>query len=449
MIKFESIDPTQEKIKTSYPYIDNIALSQKIINLNAGFKSWSQTTFEFRANRFRAIADSLVKNKLQLSTLMATEMGKPVTQGQAEVQKCADVCLYYAENAEKLLNNTRLPEISYQPLGVILGIMPWNFPLWQVFRFIIPTMMVGNVCIIKHAPNIPETTLAISKLMKEAGFDEDVFTTVFASHQQIEGIIKDNIVKGVSLTGSGRAGSVVASLAGQHLKKVVLELGGSDPFIVFDDADLDLAVETAVRARFTNAGQVCISAKRFFIHETIFDQFMSLFKSKIAALRVGDPSHQDTDMGPMARADLRNMIQNQVARSIELGATSVYEHDDIPKKGWFYPPTILTNVKKGMPVIDEETFGPVAVLIPFSNEEEVISLANDTPYGLGASIWTADQDRAQRCCHRIEAGAVFVNAQVSSMPELPFGGIKESGFGRELGLDGLTTFCNTKTIVIK
>lgn len=443
---FESINPTTEALESRFDFISDDKLTITISSLHKGFHEWSNYDLSHRAQLFNKCANHLEQSQSEFAKLMADEMGKPVTQGLAEIQKCADVCRYYANHTISLLKTHQNPHISYQPLGVLLGIMPWNFPFWQVFRFIIPTMIMGNTCLIKHAPNIPKTTLAINQLLHESGFNQDIFSSIFASHEQIESIIQNPKIVGVSLTGSEKAGRTIAKLAGQHLKKVVLELGGSDPFIVFEDSNINLAVKTAVRARFTNAGQVCISAKRFLIQESIFKIFQEKFLNEVSTLKIGNPQNKDTTLGPLARKDIMETIHKQVEESLNLGAKKLYGNVQTPEKGWFYPPTILTHVKKGMPVYDNETFGPVAVLIPFKNCDEAIQLANDTQYGLGASIWTQDNDIANRCSNQIQAGAVFINAQVTSMPELPFGGIKSSGFGRELGVEGLTTFCNIKTI---
>jgi len=426
--------------------------SEKIISLaDRAFKSWKETSFSFRSELMKNAAKVLRDNSEEYSSLMTIEMGKPILQSRAEVKKCAWVCDYYADNAEKFLTDEIIKTeaaksfSSYQPLGVILAIMPWNFPFWQVFRFAVPAIVAGNTVLLKHAPNVTACALEIAELFANAGFPKGVMSALIIEAERSEAVIAHTLVRGVTLTGSEKAGRAVAGLAGKHLKKVVLELGGSDPFIVFDDANLQNSCTVGVTSRMMNAGQVCIAAKRFIVQKSAFEAFLRFQTSALQSIRIGDPTDLNTEIGPMARPDLVENIEQQVNRSIEMGAQLVCGgkrselHPDI------YLPTLLINVSKGMPVCDEETFGPVMIAIPFETEEEAIRLANDTRFGLGCSIWTKNSERAERVASQIEAGAVFVNSLVKSDPRVPFGGVKNSGFGRELAQAGIKEFMNLKT----
>jgi len=380
-------------------------------------------------------------------------MGKIISESRAEVEKCAWLCEHYAENAETLLKpefietDASKSYVRYDAVGVIYGIMPWNFPFWQALRAAVPTIMAGNTFVLKHAPNVMGCGLALEKLFVDADFPRNVFTNLIIDIDLSENVIASPYVQGVTLTGSQRAGSAVAAQAGKYLKKTVMELGGSDPYIVLKDAEINNSCKTGVCSRMLNAGQVCISAKRFIVEEEIFDEFVQEQKSLLESMVLGDPINEETEMGPMARPDLLGGIEKQVEESVKLGAKIICGGKRINDK--FYAPTLITNAKKGMPVYDEETFGPVSVVIPAKDAEDAIRIANDTSYGLGASLWTKDLELAEKLAVKIEAGAVFINGMTKSDPRLPFGGIKQSGYGRELGGLGIREFVNAKTVWVK
>jgi succinate-semialdehyde dehydrogenase/glutarate-semialdehyde dehydrogenase len=392
----------------------------------------------------------------EYARLMADEMGKLLSEGRAEVEKCAWVCEYYADNAEKFLAREEIQTdasrsfVTFEPLGVILAVMPWNFPLWQVFRFAAPGLMAGNTGVLKHASNVQGCALAIEAVFREAGFPENVFRTLVIGSKLANHAIEHPKVRAVTLTGSTPAGRSVASKAGELLKKTVLELGGSDPYVILEDADLDLAVDACVTGRMINGGQSCIAAKRFIVPEKIRSDFETRFVEKMKAKKLGDPLQEDSDVGPQARSDLRDELHLQVTQSIEKGARCLVggEVPDMP--GAFYPPTVLTDVVKGMPAYDEELFGPVAAIIPVGDEDEAIRVANDSVFGLGAAVFTRDAARGEEIAARqLQAGCCFVNAFVRSDPRLPFGGVKESGYGRELGDYGIKEFVNIKTVYVR
>ncbi|MGW8121921.1 NAD-dependent succinate-semialdehyde dehydrogenase [Roseivirga echinicomitans] len=418
------------------------------------FSSWKEMSFGPKATLFHRLADILEERKTALAETMTLEMGKLTAEGIAEVEKSALVCRYYADNAEKFLKDEILKSdhsktfISYHPLGTILAVMPWNFPLWQVFRFAAPTLMAGNVGLLKHASNVQMCAQAIEDVFIEAGFPNGVFQNLRIESSKVEAIIKDDRIKAVTLTGSEGAGSAVASAAGSKIKKSVLELGGSDPFIVLDDADMDLTVRAAVKARIRNCGQSCIAAKRFIVVERVYDEFAEKFISFMKALRLGDPQDKMTSCGPMASEALANELLKQVEDSVAKGAKVLLGGKRSEREGAYFDPTILADVKPGMPAYEDELFGPVASLFKVKNEEEAIALANATKYGLGASIWTQDLARGELMARKIDSGSVFVNHTVSSDPRLPFGGIKSSGYGRELSHLGIREFVNIKTIAI-
>lgn len=397
----------------------------------------------------------LRKNSDQYAGLMTEEMGKPITQAKAEVEKCAWCCEFYADNAEKFLEDEIVQTdasksyIRFEPLGVILAVMPWNFPFWQVFRFAAPTLMAGNTAVLKHASNVSGCALAIEKIFEEAGFPKNVFRTLLVPSKNIESIIGNPNIAAVTITGSSSAGKSVASLSGKYLKKCVLELGGSDPFIVLDDVDVESCAVTAAGARIINTGQSCIAAKRFIVLEKIADQFEAAMVKKMESMVIGDPMDSKTEVGPMAREDLLLNLDKQVQDSIKKGAKLLIGGKRLNREGYFYAPTILSNVTKGMPAYDEEIFGPVASIIRVKDVEEAITVANDTIYGLGASVWTKDQKKGEEIAKQIQAGAVFVNGIVKSDPRLPFGGIKQSGFGRELGTYGIKEFVNVQAVWTK
>ena len=387
---------------------------------------------------------------------MTLEMGKPIAQSRAEVEKCAWVCEYYAENAEKFLSDELITTdasksfVTFQPLGVVLAVMPWNFPFWQVFRFAAPSLMAGNSGILKHASNVSGCALAIEEVFREAGFPKNLFKTILVPSSEMESVIKNEKIKAVTLTGSVPAGKSVAKTAGSVLKKTVMELGGSDPYVILEDADLEMAAETCVNARLINGGQSCIAAKRFIVVEKIYNEFEKLFVEKMKLKKMGDPFDESNDLGPQASVSLRDDLHKQVEKSIKLGAELLLGGKIPEIKGAYYPPTVLSNVKKGMPAYDEELFGPVAAIIKSKDETEAIKIANDTIFGLGAAVFTSDMKRGEKIAkEKLQAGCCFVNAFVKSDPRLPFGGIKESGYGRELSAFGIKEFVNIKTIYIK
>lgn len=451
-----SINPaTGEKEKEFNTHSDQFITD----NINTGysvFNEWRGSTFAERSRLFRNLANVLRETKEESARIMVKEMGKTITQAIAEAEKCAWVADYYAEKGEEFLTDFPIETeaqksyVSFQPLGIILGIMPWNFPFWQVFRFAVPTIMAGNTAILKHASNVPESAVMIEEIFRKAGFPENVFKTMLISSKQIPLVMSNPYVQGVSLTGSTPAGKNVASLAGNYMKKAVLELGGSDPYIVLEDADIEMATESSVTARLINNGQSCIAAKRFIVHKSIRNQFEEAFVEKVKQKKMGDPMEETNDLGPIARDDLRDELHDQVTRSINGGA-KVLAGGDLPSsKGFFYPVTVLSDVKPGMAAWDEETFGPVAPITYFETDEEAARLANDNPFGLGAAVFSEDIERAEKLArNEIHAGSVFINDFVKSDPRLPFGGIKESGFGRELSMFGIREFTNIKTIRIR
>jgi succinate-semialdehyde dehydrogenase/glutarate-semialdehyde dehydrogenase len=403
----------------------------------------------------RKVAALLKERAQELGRLAALEMGKPIKDGAAEATKCAWVCDFYAENAERFLapreetSDGSRAYVRFDPIGVVLAVMPWNFPYWQVFRFIAPHIMAGNGGLLKHASNVPQCALAIEKLMHDAGFPKDLFRTLLIGSKPVRGIILDDRIAAATITGSEPAGKSVAAAAGEAIKPSVLELGGSDPFIVLADADLEQAAKTAAVARTINAGQSCICAKRFIVEAPVYDAFLERFTAAMKAVRVGDPTKADTDIGPQARADLRDEMHGIVKQAIEEGARVVMGCE-VPKgPGAFYPVSILADVKRTNVAAKEELFGPVAVVMKAATADEAVEIANDSRFGLGASLWTRDPAQVERLVPRIEAGAVFVNGMVKSDPRLPFGGVKTSGYGRELGLEGIRAFVNVKTVWVK
>lgn len=452
----QSINPTNNNLIASYQEFDKSKIQSIIENANAQFLNWSNSPFSLRAELLKNTAKILREDKKRLAELMTLEMGKPIIQSYAEVDKCAWVCDYYAENGENFLSDEIVQTdfsksyVSFQPLGVILAIMPWNFPLWQVFRFAAPTLMAGNTCILKHASNVSGCALEIEQVFLRAGFPKYSFNTVLLSPSRIEEIISHPFIHAVSLTGSVPAGSAVASLAGKYLKKTLLELGGSDPYVVLKDADLELAVETCVTSRLINAGQSCIAAKRFIVEEPIYDEFVEKYSNLMASKKMGDPFDEKNDIGPQASIKLRDELNLQVFESISKGA-KLKVGGYIPENdGAFYPPTVLADVKPGMPAFDEEIFGPVAAIIKAKNENDAINLANSSIFGLGAAIFTNDLQKGELIAKtKLKAGSCFVNAFVRSDPRLPFGGIQQSGYGRELSIFGIREFVNIKTVAVK
>lgn len=452
----KSINPaTLQLIKTYQPM--QISEVNNIINLtNNAFEEWRITSLSNRSKLMIKAADVLRDRKENYSRLMTLEMGKPISQSRAEVEKCAWVCEYYAENAEKFLSDELIETdatksfVTFQPLGIVLAVMPWNFPLWQVFRFAAPGLMAGNAGILKHASTVSGCAFAIEEVFRAAGFPENLFRTILVPSSQMETVIKNEKIKAVTLTGSVPAGKAVAKTAGSVLKKTVMELGGSDPYVILDDADLDMAVDTCITARLINGGQSCIAAKRFIVVEEIYNSFVKLFVEKMKSKKMGDPFDELNNLGPQASVPLRDELHHQVEKSIGLGAELLLGGKIPEIKGAYYPPTVLADVKKGMPAYDEELFGPVAAIIKAKNESEAIKIANDTIFGLGAAVFTRDVERGEKIAkEKIQAGCCFVNAFVKSDPRLPFGGIKESGYGRELSSFGIREFVNIKSIYIK
>lgn len=445
---------TGEEIKTFQPLSD-ADIEQKLALAQQAFESYRTTSFEQRSQWMNAAASVLEAEKEAFGKLMTLEMGKTLKSAIAEVEKCAWVCRFYAEHAAEFLADGHAQTdasrsfVRYQPLGVILAVMPWNFPFWQVFRFAAPSLMAGNVGLLKHASNVPQSALAIEYIFQKAGFPEGVFQTLLVGSDKVAPLMADDRVKAATLTGSEPAGASLAVAAGTHIKKVVLELGGSDPFIVLPSADLEAAVSTAVTARMLNNGQSCIAAKRFIVAEAIADEFEQRLVEKYQALKVGDPMQSDTDIGPLATPGILKDLDEQVQKSVQMGARALTGGQPLGGQGNFYPPTILTNIPLGSPADQEEFFGPVALLFRAADVTEAIRLANNTPFGLGASAWTQDESEQERLINEIEAGAVFINGLVKSDPRLPFGGIKRSGFGRELGIQGIHEFVNIKTVWVK
>lgn len=450
-----SSSPATLEIFKEFEEISDVELENKITKSQAAFMNWKEISFEHRADLMHKVAENLRLQKNELAVLMAQEMGKVLKFGIAEIEKCATVCDYYADNAQKILSVETIPTeskesfVRFDPIGIVLAVMPWNFPFWQVLRFAAPALMAGNVGLLKHASNVPRCALAIEELFVKSGFPEGAFQTLLVGSKKVDSIIKDNRVKAVTLTGSELAGSQVAATAGKVLKKSVLELGGSDPFIVLPDADLDKAIEVAATARLqNNVGQSCIAAKRFIVHESLVLAFTLGLVKKFSALKIGDPLEAGTDVGPMVSNQSLQTIEDQVRKSIDLGAKLECGGKRIGSTGYFYEPAVLSGVKKGMPVFDEEVFGPVAPIIAYNEIDQAIKLANDCEYGLGATIFTKDIDLAKRLASQIESGSVFINGAVKSDSRLPFGGIKKSGFGRELGSYGIKEFVNIKTVVV-
>lgn len=449
-----SINPATGKTLRTFAALTNDAVDRKIAAAATAFEKYRHLPFSERSVFLRRAADILEAEKSAFARLMALEMGKPVTAGEAEVAKCALVCRYYADHSEEFLRDEAFATsaarsyVRYVPLGAVLAVMPWNFPFWQVFRFAAPALMAGNVGLLKHSSNVPQCALAIEDALRKAGLPDGVFQTLLIGAGAVERIIRDPRVKAVTLTGSEPAGRAVARTAGDEIKKVVLELGGSDPFIVMPSANLDEAVKAAVKARAVNSGQSCIAAKRFIVHEAIAAKFEGGFAAGMSALKVGDPLDSQTEVGPLATPQILRDIDAQVARSVKQGAVVLTGGNPIGK-GNFYPPTVLVSVPPDAPAAVEETFGPVAAVFRVRDAAEAVRVANATAFGLGASAWTNDSREQELFIGGIEAGQVFINAMVASDPRVPFGGVKRSGFGRELGPHGIREFVNVKTVWIQ
>ena len=452
----QSINPfTGETIQTyreySYQEVNTI-----IGQVDDAFQQWKLTEFEDRAGLMKNLQNQLINQKAELASLMSAEMGKILREALGEIEKCAFVCSYYASYAGSFLKNkpvaTEASEsyITYQPIGTVLAVMPWNFPFWQVFRFLAPALMAGNTAVLKHASNVSGCALAIEQLVRQAGFPENVFRTLLIGSSSVKEVIENPLIKAVTLTGSTPAGKSVAAIAGSVLKKSVLELGGSDPYLILEDADIAMAAQLCVKSRLMNAGQSCISAKRFIVFDAVYEEFKAEMVRLMSEATFGDPLNVLSSIGPLARIELRDELHLQVEKSRQMGATVVIGGYIPEGIGAFYPPTVLEAVVPGMPAYDEELFGPVAVLFRFHSEEEAIRIANATVFGLGAAVFTSDLTKGKQLAEKgLQAGCVFVNDFVKSDPRLPFGGIKESGYGRELSVVGIREFMNIKTVVVK
>ncbi len=453
-MSIQSINPANEEVLATFEPYSAAQIDEALGQARAAFKDWRETTFAERGALFHRIASYLREHKTELARIATLEMGKPITESEAEVEKCAWNCDFYADNAEKFLadepvaTNASESYVAFRPLGVVLALMPWNFPYWQVFRFAAPALMAGNTTVLKHASNVSLCALEIEKIFRACGAPEGVFRTVLVPGAETAKLIEDPRIAAVTLTGSDVAGASVAATSGRVLKKNVLELGGSDAFIVLEDADLDGAAQMAVRARFQNTGQSCIAAKRFIVVDAVADAFEQKFVEATSKLRVGNPLERETQIGPMARSDLRDALEQQVQASVQMGARVLLGGKPAAGKGYFYEPTIITGVTPEMPMFREETFGPAAAVIRARDTDHAIELANDSQFGLGGNLWTSDIERGRQLARRIESGGVFINGMTASDPRLPFGGIKRSGYGRELSSFGIREFVNIQTVWI-
>ncbi|MGB3650756.1 MAG: NAD-dependent succinate-semialdehyde dehydrogenase [Rivularia sp. (in: cyanobacteria)] len=451
-----TINPATGETLKSFESLSDADVGNAIHKADRAFKDYRQTSFGQRSEWMHKAADILEQDKADFAKIMTLEMGKPYKSAMAEVSKCASVCRYYADKAAEFLADLSVETdanksyVKYQPLGIILAVMPWNFPFWQVFRFVAPALMAGNVGLLKHASNVPQCALAIENIIQRSGFPQGVFQSLLIGSDKVANIIADDRVKAATLTGSEGAGASLAAAAGKHIKKTVLELGGSDPFIVLASADIETAAITGTKARMLNNGQSCIAAKRFIVAETVADKFEKLLLEHFQALKIGDPMQMDTDIGPLATPDILKDLDEQVQNSLNSNAKVLMGGKPLSNmKGNYYPPTILTDISPDSATAKEEFFGPVAMLFRVKDIDEAITIANNTPFGLGASAWTTDTEEQQRLISEIEAGAVFINGLVKSDPRMPFGGTKLSGYGRELSIQGIHEFVNVKTVWVK
>ncbi|MFO7933172.1 MAG: NAD-dependent succinate-semialdehyde dehydrogenase [Bacteroidales bacterium] len=451
MAFLKSINPYDPSRIINYPQLSAMELKVRLGRSRTAFQDYRKTSFSFRKERMERVSTMLRERNRDLSEIITLEMGKPVRESVAEVNKCAWVCEYYAENAEKFLKTRKVQTeaekslVLYRPLGPVLAVMPWNFPFWQVFRFAAPALMAGNTVLLKHASNVQGCAQAIEKLLRDAGFEEGVFQNLAISSDRVAGVIDHEYIRAVTLTGSEGAGRAVASRAGQNIRKCVLELGGSNAFVVLNDANLDLALDLAVSARMQNGGQSCIAAKRFILESWVAEDFVSRLSGRLDRLTVGDPMQEDTDLGPLSSVEQARLVEKQVGRSVEMGARLVRGGK---RDGAFYDPTILTGVSPGMPAFDEEVFGPVFAVMEAGSPEHALVLSNDSRFGLGIQVFTQSEESAGLFIEGAEEGAVFINAMVKSDPRLPFGGVKHSGYGRELSVEGIREFVNVKTVWI-
>jgi succinate-semialdehyde dehydrogenase / glutarate-semialdehyde dehydrogenase len=454
-MSIQAINPATGEVVATHDEMTHQVVAGIVDSVHGAFGGWAQVSYAERAVPMRKAAQILRSDARDFAHLMAREMGKPVRDGVAEAQKCATACDYFAEHAagflarETVATDARSSFVAFKPLGVVLAVMPWNFPFWQVFRFAAPALMAGNAALLKHASNVPGCALAIEDVFRRAGFPESLFRTLMIGSKAVDAVIEHPLVRAVTLTGSGPAGRAIAAKAGQLLKKTVLELGGSDPYLVLEDADLALAADVCTKARLVNSGQSCIAGKRFIVVDSVRAQFEARFVERMAASKMGDPLDESTEIGPQARADLRDTLQRQVDRSIAKGARCLLGGAIPEGPGAWYPPSVLTDVRPGMPAFDEELFGPVAAVVPVRDEAEAVTMANASAFGLGGCVITRDVARGERiAADLIESGCVFVNEAVRSDPRLPFGGIKESGYGRELASYGIREFVNVKTVYV-
>ncbi|VAW92436.1 Succinate-semialdehyde dehydrogenase [NAD]; Succinate-semialdehyde dehydrogenase [NADP+] [hydrothermal vent metagenome] len=454
-MSFEVINPATGKRIKSIPVWGDDEIEAALVEVANAATAWAERTFDARAKVIANAGQVLRDNKDRYAAIITEEMGKLINDAKAEVEKCATACDYYAQHGEKFLADEIIESdagksyVAYQPLGAVLAVMPWNFPFWQVMRFAAPALVAGNTGVLKHASNVPQCALAIEEIFEKAGAPRGVFKTLMIGASQVKSVIEDDRIHAVTLTGSEPAGRQVAATAANVLKKSVLELGGSDAFIVLDDADLDLTVKSAVISRYLNTGQSCIAAKRFIVVEEIADEFVSRFKTAVGDLQHGDPMDEATTLAPMAKIDLRDELHQQVIDSIAAGAVAVTGCEPIDQPGAYYKASILDNVKSGMRAYTEELFGPVAIVIRVKDEQEALAVANSSVFGLGSSVWTQDSERGEKLALKIQVGCSFVNGFVKSDVRLPFGGIKRSGFGRELSHHGIKEFVNAKTVWIK
>ena len=451
---FRTLNPATQAAVATFDTDPPARIEQALEDASAAQRRWARESLASRAAAVARIGEALLRRKAELAALITLEMGKPIVESEAEVEKAAWTCRFYAEHSadylrdETIASNASESFVVYDPLGVVLAIMPWNYPLWQFIRFAAPALCAGNGAILKHAANVPQCAMAINTVFADAGVPAGLVASLLIEPESVAALIDDPRIAAVTLTGSTTVGKLVASQAGRAMKKQVLELGGSDPFIVLADADVEAAAKAAVKARFSNTGQSCISAKRFIVDEKVADRFVELFCAGVAQLKVGDPMERDTTIGPMARANLRDELHRQVERSVEAGAVLKAGGQSLAGPGFFYAPTVLDYVTPDMVVAREETFGPVAAILRVADTRSAIAQANETEFGLGAALWTSDLQRAKDLVRQIEAGAVFVNGLVASDARLPFGGIKQSGYGRELGAAGIREFTNVKTVWI-
>ncbi|SFI05808.1 NAD-dependent succinate-semialdehyde dehydrogenase [Planctomicrobium piriforme] len=452
---FSSINPTTETILAEYPALSEEELRSKVKGAAAAFQDWSQTSITHRADLLKSLKTELLSQRDDFAKLMTLEMGKPILQARAEIEKCAGLCDYYRTHGPQFLapetvtgNTARKSYVRFDPLGPVLAVMPWNFPCWQVLRFAIPGLLAGNVCVLKHATNVLGSAARIEEIFLKAGYPAGVFCSLNTGRQSILPLISSNEIKAVTLTGSELAGRAVAEAAGRHLKKCVLELGGSDPFIVLPGVDIETTAQKAVEARTMNNGQSCIAAKRFIVHDECYDEFVDAMTAQMKSLTVGDPLDESSAIGPLARKDLRDTLHQQVRSTVKEGGKLLTGGKPVDRKGWFYEPTVFSDVSPQMTAFREELFGPVAPIIKAADADEAVALANQSSFGLGSSIWTKDIEQAEKLAARIESGCVFINQVTMSDASVPFGGIKNSGYGRELGEAGIREFVNMKTVWI-